>query len=514
MVDFPDTIRARKEFSFVSYLVRFWRFQLGGGWMERLTDEYLYSAFQAKDTRFDGHFFVGITTTHIYCRPVCRARQARAENCCYFKTAAEAELAGFRPCLLCRPEQAPGNSVTDAQTSLAAQVAKVLEEHCGSGINLKELAEGLGYTDRHLRRVFLQEYQVSPVQYLQTCRLLLAKSLLTDTNLSVLEVAMAAGFGSLRRFNTVFKKHYRLTPTALRKESSSEQRKNDRITLALGYRPPYRWQELVRFFEKRAIEGVEKIQDNAYMRTVRLTNFAGKEYLGWIKVTPVENKNLLAVSLSESLLPVLPQVLSRVRQLFDLYCDPGVVYENLKQLESFACGTRIPGCFDPFEMAVRAILGQQITVKGASTLAARIVQQFGQPIQTPFEGLTHIFPAPQTFLKLEGTIEENLGQLGVIAARSRTISRLAAAVSERTIRLGPQGNPEAETEKLLAIPGIGPWTAHYLVMRAFSWPDVFLETDVGIKKAMAPLEPKEMLQLAESWRPWRSYATVSLWNSL
>ncbi|MGG5318840.1 DNA-3-methyladenine glycosylase 2 family protein [Enterococcus sp. AZ072] len=482
--------------------------------MEQLTNDYLYSAFKAKDTRFDGRFFIGITTTQIYCRPVCRARQAKAENCRYFKTAAEAELAGFRPCLLCRPEQAPGNSVTDAQTNLAAQVAKVLEEHCGSGIHLKELAEELGYTDRHLRRVFLEEYHVSPIQYLQTCRLLLAKSLLTDTNLSVIEVAMASGFGSLRRFNALFQKHYQLTPTALRKESISDQREKDKITLALGYRPPYRWQELLNFLEKRAIEGVERVQDNTYLRTVRLANFEGKECSGWIKIQSMEGKNLLAVTLSESLLPVLPQVLSRIRQLFDLYCDPTVVYETLNHMENFACGTRIPGCFDPFEMAVRAILGQQITVKAASTLAARIVQKFGTPIQTPFTELTHTFPTPQTVLTLEGTIEENLGQLGVIATRSRTIKSLAERLSAGTIRFGPQATPEAEVEKLLAIPGIGHWTAHYLAMRALNWPDAFLETDVGIKKALAPLKPKEMLQLAENWRPWRSYATVSLWNSL
>lgn len=482
--------------------------------MEQLTEEYLYSAFKAKDTRFDGRFFVGISTTHIYCRPVCRARQAKAENCRYFKTAAEAELAGFRPCLLCRPEQAPGHSVMDAQTNLAAQVAKVLEEYCGSGISLQELAEGLGYTDRHLRRVFMEEYHVSPVQYLQTCRLLLAKSLLTDTNLSVLEVAMAAGFGSLRRFNTVFKKHYQLTPTTLRKESAREQQKGDQITVALGYRPPYRWQDLLNFLEKRAIAGVEKIQDQAYLRTVRLRDFEGKKYLGWIKVTPIEGENLLAVTLSESLLPVLPQVLSRVRQLFDLYCDPEIIYETLNQMENFACGTRIPGCFDPFEMAVRAILGQQITVKAAGTLAARIVQQFGQPVQTPFAGLTHAFPAPQTFLNLEGPIEKALGQLGVIATRSRTIECLATALSAGTIHFGFTGNAEGEIEKLLAIPGIGRWTVHYLAMRALSWPDAFLETDAGIKKALAPLGQKEMLQLAENWRPWRSYATVSLWNSL
>ncbi|MEA5003594.1 MAG: Ada metal-binding domain-containing protein, partial [Christensenella sp.] len=240
-----------------------------------LNDSNLYAAFQAKDARFDGRFFVGISSTGIYCRPVCRARRPKAENCTFFHTAAQAEQAGYRPCLLCRPELAPGTAVTDASAVLAHSAARLLEEKCGSAQSLGEIAGKLGCTDRHLRRVFAAEYNVSPIQYLQTCRLLLAKNLLTDSDLPVIEVAMASGFGSLRRFNDLFQKHYRMTPTALRKQKTKEKQKSGSITLALGYRPPYRWEEMLGFLAGRAIGGVENIEGNTYMRTVRLTKANG-----------------------------------------------------------------------------------------------------------------------------------------------------------------------------------------------------------------------------------------------
>mgnify|MGYP000869326602 CR=1 FL=1 len=391
-------------------------------------DKGLYAAFQAKDARFDGRFFVGISSTGIYCRPVCRAKQPKAENCTFYSTAAEAEQAGYRPCLLCRPELAPGASITDAATALAQRAARMLEESCGSGHSLDELAGMLGCTDRHLRRVFVEEYNVSPVQYLQTCRLLLAKNLLTDTNLSVLEVAMAAGFGSLRRFNGLFKQHYHLSPTALRKQRTdgAQQDKSGSITLALGYRPPYPWDQMLRFLAGRAIAGVEVVRDGEYMRTVHLVDAKGEHVYGWVRVGHRPEKHVLAVTISDALLPVLPQVLARIRHLFDLHCDPDAVYDTLRVMNDIRpglCirGTRLPGCFDAFEMAVRAVLGQQITVKAASTLAARVAQAYGTPVPTGIDGLTHIFPSPGEFLSLDGPIEDCLGKLGVIAARSKTI---------------------------------------------------------------------------------------------
>lgn len=479
----------------------------------------LYTAFKAKDPRFDGRFFVGISSTGIYCRPVCRARQPKEENCTFYATAAEAEQAGYRPCLLCRPELAPGMSVTDATKALVRRAAIMLEENCGNGEGIEEIAARLGCTDRHLRRVFTAEYNVSPVKYLQTCRLLLAKNLLTDTDLTVLEVAMAAGFGSLRRFNHLFKTHYRLAPTALRKQAKNREAKTGNITLGLGYRPPYRWEEMLDFLALRAIPGVEEVKNGAYYRTVCIQMAEEKRITGWIKVAHSPKQNLLKVTLSETLLPVLPQALAKVRQMFDLYCEPeavGAVLSSMNELRPnlYKHGTRLPGCFDSFEMAVRAVLGQQITVKAAGTLAGRMAANFGGQIYTGVDGLTHTFPLAQDIAALEGNVADHLGPLGIIATRAHTIKNLAEAVVNKQIDFSLSARPLAETEKLLKIPGIGSWTAQYIAMRAMGWPDAFLETDIGIKKALAPRTPKEMLELAENWRPWRSYANINLWNSL
>lgn len=479
----------------------------------------LYAAFKAKDARFDGRFFVGISSTGIYCRPVCRAKQPKPENCMFYATAAEAEQAGYRPCLLCRPELAPGTSIADATANLVYRAARMLAESSSSGQGLKEIAGRLGCTDRHLRRVFTAEYHVSPVQYLQTCRLLLAKSLLTDTDLSVLEVAMAAGFGSLRRFNDLFKKQYKLSPTALRKQIAEEKKHKDNITLALCYRPPYPWDEMLHFLAGRAITGVEVVKNGEYMRTVHMMNADGKSVCGWVRVGHEPRKCALSVTVSEALLPVLPQVLARIRHLFDLYCDPYAVYETLRVMNDIrpglcVLGTRVPGCFNPFEMAVRAVLGQQITVKAASTLASRIAQTYGMPVETGIEGLNRTFPMPEDVLSLDGAIEECFGVLGVINARSHTIYELARAYVQGEIDFDLPAQPEEEMKKLMAIHGIGSWTAQYIAMRAMEWPDSFLETDAGIKKALQPYTAKELLKMAEAWRPWRSYATVNLWNTL
>lgn len=482
------------------------------------SDNALYAAFMAKDSRFDGRFFVGISSTGIYCRPVCRARRPKRENCSFYPTAAQAEQAGYRPCLLCRPELAPGASAADAAGSLARRAARLLEESCGSGLRLAQLAGRLGCTDRHLRRVFAESYKVTPVQYLQTCRLLLAKQLLTDTRLPVLEIAMAAGFGSVRRFNDLFKKHYWLSPTDLRKRTLEGHRPGHGVTLYLGYRPPYLWDELLRFLAGRAITGVELVKDGHYLRAVHMKTPEGEPVYGWVRVGHEPGKTALGVTVSEGLLGVLPQVLARVRKLFDLGCDPLAVYEILQDMNRirpglFHPGTRVPGCWDAFEMAVRAVLGQQITVKAAQTLAARLVKTFGQPVQTGIEGLTHVFPAPETILGLE-EIENHLGPLGVTGARARTILALAQALAGGEVDLDLPAQPEAEMKKLLAIRGIGSWTARYIAMRAMQWPDAFLETDAGVKKALEPRTSKELIHLAENWRPWRSYATVGLWNSL
>lgn len=478
-----------------------------------------YSAFKARDPRFDGRFFVAVSSTGIYCRPVCRAKLPKFENCSFHRTAAAAEQAGYRPCLLCRPELAPGQARIDASASLARRAARLLEDHCGSDLPLDALARRLGCTDRHLRRVFVAEFSVTPVQYIQTCRLLLAKNLLTDTDLSVVDVAMASGFGSLRRFNALFKSQYRLVPTSLRQRREKRAEPAAHIDLTLSYRPPYQWDAMLAFLASRAIPGVELIEDGTYARAVVLPGPDGEPHSGWIRVGHLPGKTALTVRASASLLPVLPLVLARLRHLFDLGCAPEAVDEVLGGMNELKpglqlLGTRLPGSFDPFEMAVRAVLGQQITVGAARTLAARMVQAHGTPVHTGMPGLSHAFPSAERILSLEGDIESHMGPLGIIRTRARTIRALAHALVAQEIDFGPSSAPEAELGKLLALPGIGPWTAQYIAMRAMAWPDAFLPTDYGVKKALAPRTSGEIIALARQWSPWRSYATINLWNSL
>lgn len=479
----------------------------------------LYAAFCANDPRFDGRFFVGVSSTGIYCRPICYARKPKEENCTYFTSAAEAEQAGYRPCLLCRPEIAPGTSRVDATSSLAKRAARFIEENCGNGENLEELAKILGCTDRHLRRVFEAEYHVSPVQYLQTCRLLLAKNLLTDTNLQVMDVALASGFKSLRRFNDAFKEKYRLTPTDLRKQMSKEKRECTDIKVSLGYRPPYLWDEILHFLEQRTIPGVDVVKNGVYYRTVSIQTAKGAFTRGWTAISNNPRKNALDVTLGESLLPVLPQVLGRIKNMFDLYCDPEAISETLQSMNElkkgvFVKGIRLPGCFDSFEMSVRAILGQQIAVKAASTLAGRMVSALGEKLETPIAELTHTFPTPERIVELDGSIGNHLGPLGVIRSRAEAIQSLARAIIKNEICFDQCMDPAEEVRKLQTIKGIGSWTANYIAMRTMAWPDAFLETDIGIRHALPERTPKELLALSEQWRPWRSYATISLWNSL
>ncbi|MBP2660758.1 MAG: DNA-3-methyladenine glycosylase 2 family protein, partial [Firmicutes bacterium] len=336
-----------------------------------------YAAMQARDVRFDGRFFCGVSSTGVYCRPICRVKLPKEGNCTFFISAAAAEAAGYRPCLRCRPELAPGSAPVDSTTRLARSAALIMAEDYLTTRKISELAAKLKITDRHLRRVFFAEYGVSPSQYFKTQKLLLAKSLLTDTRLTVTDVALAAGFGSIRRFNDLFKKYYHLAPNKLRNKGRSIEKNNDGITLFLGYRPPYAWDSLLSFFAIRALPGVESVTENAYRRTVVIKK-GGTFYFGWIEVENIPKKNALSVTISTMLLPVFSQVLARIRLQFDLNCSPEIVYEKLVAMNEVVpniCvpGIRVPGCFDPFEMSVRAILGQQITVKAAGTLAARLV---------------------------------------------------------------------------------------------------------------------------------------------
>ena len=349
-----------------------------------IDDDVCYRALVARDTRFDGVFFVGVKSTGIYCRPVCTAKTPGRKSCRFFASAAQAERAGFRPCLRCRPELAPGNAPVDSARTIAhAAAARIEAGALSNGGSLEELAASLGLSSRQLRRSMRKELGVSPVELAQTNRLLLAKRLIAETQLPMVQIAFAAGFESVRRFNALFRSHYRLTPSALRR-SSSTAASTDCLRLVLAYRPPLDWDALLRFLSARAIPGVECVTENTYRRTVCIG-----EHRGWLSVSPVADRNLLAVDLATALTPVLPSILARLRNLFDLDARPDVIAAHLALDPLLAPsvkrhpGLRVPGAFDSFELGLRAILGQQISVRAASTLAGRLAQRFGESIATP-----------------------------------------------------------------------------------------------------------------------------------
>jgi AraC family transcriptional regulator of adaptative response / DNA-3-methyladenine glycosylase II len=473
-----------------------------------LADDDCYAALRARDARFDGQFFVGVSSTGIYCRPVCTARTPRRAHCAFFASAAAAERGGFRPCLRCRPELAPGLASVDASRRLAQAAASRIDDGQLTDSSLASLASSLGVTDRHLRRVFDDEFGVSPVEYAQTQRLLLAKRLLTDTALPVTDVAMAAGFGSLRRFNALFRQRYRLTPGALRRSPGA----NPLATLVfdLAYRPPYVWDAMLAFLAARCIDGVESVDGLTYRRAVLLRRGTAR-VSGWVAVTPAPRRHALRATLSGSLAHAVPPVLARLKRLFDLGCRPDEIARHLGPLAAGEPGLRVPGAFDGFEMAVRAILGQQITVRAARTLAGRVAAALGEPAGTPWPGVTLTFPDP---VRVVEAGVGGLSALGVTGTRVRAILALADACASGRLSLEPGADVDRALGTLREMPGIGEWTAQYIAMRALAWPDAFPHSDYGVMKALGLTSPSRVLKTAEPWRPWRAYATVHLWRSL
>jgi len=366
----------------------------------------------------------------------------------------------------------------------------------------------LGVTDRHLRRVFQQEFGVSPVEYAQTQRLLLAKRLLTDSMLPVIDVAMASGFASLRRFNDLFRKRYRMTPGELRR-SAARDAPAERMVFEIAYRPPYDWESMHAFLAKRAVASVEATDARSYSRTLRVSRDK-KRYTGWISVAPAPRKSALRVCVSPSLAPALPAVLAKVKHLFDVAAHPDEIGEALGAIAAARPGLRLPGAIDGFELAVRAILGQQVTVLAAARIAARLVDAFGEPVDTPIAGLTKLFPAAEAIAALEPA---KIAACGVISARARAIVALANEVASGRLRLEPSADVDATLFALEALPGVGPWTAQYIAMRALAWPDAFPHPDVAIINALKA-KPREALAASEAWRPWRAYAVIHLWKSL
>ena len=470
-----------------------------------------YRALRARDARFDGRFFVAVSSTRIYCRPVCTVKPPKFENCRFYPSAAAAEVAGYRPCLRCRPELAPGNASVDATTRLAQAAASLIEDRALDSDGLGGVASSLGITDRHLRRAFAAEFGVSPVEFAQTQRLLLAKRLLTDTSLPITEAAFASGFRSLRRFNALFRQRYRLQPRQLRR------RTNDRVmpvaealSFELSFRPPYDWPAMRAFLSARAIAGVEMLDGLCYRRTVRVTG-GGKDHLGWIEIGLSPKKPALHVVVSSSLALVLSPLLARIKALMDLSCNPAEIAGVLGDLAQRRPGMRVPGAFDGFEVAVRAIIGQQVTVAGARTIVGRLAAAIGDPIQTPFETLTTVFPSAAC---VAGVGVDLIARLGMPTARARTVIALARAVADGDLTLTPHTDLDATLERLRRLPGVGEWTAQYIAMRALAWPDAFPHTDIGVMKALKEKDARRVLEAGEAWRPWRSYAVMQLWHSL
>jgi AraC family transcriptional regulator, regulatory protein of adaptative response / DNA-3-methyladenine glycosylase II len=479
-----------------------------------------YLALKTRDARFDGSFFTGVTSTGIYCRPVCRVRTPKRENCRFFGHAAQAESAGFRPCLRCRPELAPHSlawSIQDASSILAQQAARLLDEpeSWGDGApSVEQLAARLGVSDRHLRRIFEAQFGVSPVQYLQTRRLLTAKQMLADTALPIAQVALISGYASVRRFNAAFIEHYGLNPTALRREGAD--RSGSGLAVRLGYRPPYDVRAMLAFFGTRAIGGVEFVPPDAGLlaRTLAV-EAAGQVHRGWIAAQFDVEHHLVVLRVADALLPVLPLVIRRVRAALDLDADPRSINKVLHASFPGGDGLRVPGTLSGYELAVRAVLGQQITVAAARTLAQRLVDRFGEAVTTPWPELHRLFPEPAVLADASG---DALGQLGIVRQRQAAIVAIAQAVAQQRLQLHGGSDIPSTLAALVELPGIGDWTAQYIAMRALRWPDAFPAGDVALHKALAvqddPRPARAALAASEAWRPWRSYAVIRAWHGL
>jgi AraC family transcriptional regulator of adaptative response / DNA-3-methyladenine glycosylase II len=483
-----------------------------------------YQAILARDARFDGRLFVGVTSTGVYCRPICRVRTPQKKNCRFFASAAQAEAQAFRPCLKCRPEIAPGQAhpwtVMDASRTLAHQAAIGLEAETANGEapRVAALAKRLGVSERHLRRIFEAEHGVTPLQYVQTRRLLLAKQLLTDTALPVSQVALSSGFRSLRRFNAAFADRYRLNPARLRRAARAGGAEatpaNDvAVTVMLGYRTPYAIDALLRFLAARAIPSVETVDGRTIRRSVRAGAF-GVAADGWLEATFLPERARVRVAFAPALAPASARVLAAVRRWLDLDAAPDAIDAALAGLPGEP-GTRLPGGVDAFELAVRAVLGQQVTVAAARTIARRLVDAFGSPVATPWHDVTRTFPAPDAIAALA---PERIAERGVIRTRANAIVALARAWPQLSQRLAARADPDLLIAALCELAGIGPWTAHYIAMRALGWPDAHLPGDVAVRAALerrhGPLTPRAVDGHTLAWQPWRSYAVLRLWNSL
>ena len=471
-----------------------------------------HRALAARDRRFDGLFFVAVSTTGVYCRPVCPARTPRREHCSFFHRAAEAERRGFRACLRCRPELAPGAGPLESGSRLVASALARIEAGFLNEASVDELADGLGVSARHLRRAVAESLGVTPVELAQTRRLALAKQLLQDTRLSLADVAMASGFRSVRRFNALFRGRFGRPPSELRREAARPDAGRDAIELRLDYRPPLDWPALCAFLKARATPGVEDVADGTYRRTVRLGSRSG-----WVSVTADRERPALAARVAPSLSGALMPLAARLRAAFDLDARPDAVTAHLSRDPLLRRslrrrpGLRVTRAFDGFEAAARAVLGQHVSVRAATTVAGRLASALGDRVDTPFVGLGRLFPTPEA---VAGAGEEALASLGMPGARARALGALAGAVRSGALSLEDHADAEVVREALTALPGIGPWTADVIAMRALGLPDAFPAGDLGIARALRTRSARQAEARAERWRPWRAYAAMHLWSTL
>ncbi|MBI5069849.1 MAG: DNA-3-methyladenine glycosylase 2 family protein [Deltaproteobacteria bacterium] len=467
-----------------------------------------YRAVAARDRRFDGLFFVAVRTTGIYCRPVCPARTPGRDRCTFFARAAEAEREGYRACFRCRPELAPGQGPVDAVPRLVAAAVSRIDAGALNEGSVEELAAGLGVTARHLRRALCGELGLSPVELAQSRRMALAKQLLQDTALPMAEVAFAAGFGSLRRFNALFRSRFGRPPSALRRAHAEPE--GGGLWLRLDYRPPLDWEALLAFLAARATEGVEEVRGGAYRRTVRLGRRAG-----WVEVRPLPGRPALRAQVSLSLAGALMPLAARLRALFDLDALPHLVSAHLaadprlRPAVRARPGLRVPGAFDGFEAATRVVLGQQVSVAAATTVAGRLARALGEPCATPFPALHRLSPTPEA---VAAAGEARIARLGMPGARARTLLALADAVAGGSLRL-ERGAGAAERERLRALPGVGDWTAQVIAMRALGDPDAFPAGDLAVRRALEDCPARDADERSAAWRPWRAYAALHLWTA-
>ena len=462
----------------------------------------------ARDARFDGKFFIAVKTTGIYCRPICRARTSNERNILYFPTAAAAAEAGFRPCLRCRPESSPGCPAWAGTQNTVTRALRLIDESGLEDGGVEALAEHLGVGARHLRRLFLKHLGASPTAVAQTRRLHFAKKLIDETTLPMGQVALAAGFGCVRRFNETIRKVYQRSPTQIRRLARKTPRQPQNAYLfRLDFRPPYNWKRLLEFLAARATPGVELVRDGRYRRSISLSG-----HHGFLEVSFEGQKNELAACVQFDEPRSLLFIIERARAMFDLNADWSVIARTLRADPTLARavaaeeGLRVPGCWNGFELTVRAILGQQVSVKGATTLAGRLADAFGQPFSAS-EGLTRLFPAPDV---LAGA---DLTRIGLTRARADTVRALARAVCERRIRFEGLLDYDDLRARLLDVPGIGKWTAEYVAMRAMCDPDAFPAGDLHLRKSFGNCTERELEHRSEAWRPWRAYAAMLLWQA-